>query len=108
MVAGKTMKRWAFSIAPNGLVFTSSYKKSSLLSMMDETERTHGSNNSSDSDDYSDDSDDEDTYLVWDELRGTPKAVSQEIGSIRARPGGRERGGKCSQEGFLSRVRKEK
>ena len=59
---GKTMKRWAFSIAPNGLVFTSSYKKSSLLSMMDETERTHGSNNSSDSDD-SDDSDDEDTYL---------------------------------------------
>jgi hypothetical protein len=60
---GKTMKRWAFSIAPNGLVFTSSYKKSSLLSMMDETERTHGSNNSSDSDDYSDDSDDEDTYL---------------------------------------------
>jgi hypothetical protein len=105
---GKTMKRWAFSIAPNGLVFTSSYKKSSLLSMMDETERTHGSNNSSDSDDYSDDSDDEDTYLVWDELRGTPKAVSQEIGSIRARPGGRERGGKCSQEGFHSRVRKEK
>ena len=60
---GKTMKRWAFSIAPNGLVFTSSYKKSSLLSMMDETERTHGSSNSSDSDDYSDDSDDEDTYL---------------------------------------------
>ena len=59
---GKTMKRWAFSIAPNGLVFTSSYKKSSLLSMMDETERTHGSNNGSDSDD-SDDSDDEDTYL---------------------------------------------
>ncbi|CAL6290854.1 unnamed protein product [Bathycoccus prasinos] len=59
---GKTMKRWAFSIAPNGLVFTSSYKKSSLLSMMDETERTHGSNNSSDSDD-SDDDDDEDTYF---------------------------------------------
>ena len=59
---GKTMKRCAFSIAPNGLVFTSSYKKSSLLSMMDETERTHGSNNGSDSDD-SDDSDDEDTYL---------------------------------------------
>ena len=56
---GKTMKRCAFSIAPNGLVFTSSYKKSSLLSMMDETERTHGSNNGSDSDD----SDDEDTYL---------------------------------------------
>ena len=41
-ISSKKIKRWAYSIAPNGLVFTSAYTKSSLFSM-DETERTHES-----------------------------------------------------------------
>jgi len=55
------IKRWAYSVAPNGLVFTSLYTKSSLLSM-DETERTHGS--SEDDDDMFDDEDEENYFSL--------------------------------------------
>jgi hypothetical protein len=57
------IKRWAYSVAPNGLVFTSLYTKSSLLSM-DETERTHGS--SSDDDDDMFDDEGEENYFSLD------------------------------------------
>jgi len=55
------IKRWAYSVAPNGLVFTSLYTKSSLLSM-DETERTHGS--SEEDDDMLDDEDEENYFSL--------------------------------------------
>jgi hypothetical protein len=57
------MKRWAYSVAPNGLVFTSLYTKSSLLSM-DETERTHGSSDDDDDDMFDDE--DEENYFSLD------------------------------------------